>query len=66
MGAVYRYTRYQWNYEQVYKEMKSYDFYTRWGHGDMKKYVKDYWQRMQTPGIASSAGGQALHQQPAH
>lgn len=47
MGAVYRFTKYQWNYEQVYKEMKDYDFYTRWGHGDMKKYVKDYWQRVQ-------------------
>ena len=22
--------------------MKKYDFYTRWGHGDMKKFVKDY------------------------
>ncbi|HEY0099256.1 MAG TPA: tyrosine-protein phosphatase [Pyrinomonadaceae bacterium] len=48
MGAVYRFTKYGWNYEQVYKEMKDYDFYTRWGHGDMKKYVQDYWQRVQT------------------
>jgi protein tyrosine/serine phosphatase len=47
MGAVYRFTRYGWNYEQVYKEMKDYDFYTRFGHGDMKKYVQDYWQRVQ-------------------
>ncbi|HEX8457011.1 MAG TPA: tyrosine-protein phosphatase [Pyrinomonadaceae bacterium] len=46
MGAVYRFTKYGWNYEQVYKEMKDYDFYSRWGHGDMKKYVQDYWQRM--------------------
>ncbi|HYG09334.1 MAG TPA: tyrosine-protein phosphatase [Pyrinomonadaceae bacterium] len=46
-GAVYRFTKYGWNYEQVYKEMKDYDFYTRWGHGDMKKYVKDYWERVQ-------------------
>jgi protein tyrosine/serine phosphatase len=48
MGAVYRFTKYGWNYEQVYKEMKDYDFYSRWGHGDMKKYVQDYWQRVQT------------------
>ncbi len=47
MGAVYRFTRHGWNYEQVYKEMKDYDFYTRFGHGDMKKYVQDYWQRVQ-------------------
>ncbi|HET9479105.1 MAG TPA: tyrosine-protein phosphatase [Pyrinomonadaceae bacterium] len=42
IGAVYRFNHYNWNYEQVYAEMKKYDFYTRWGHGNMKKFVKDY------------------------
>ena len=42
MGAVYRFNRYNWNFDQVYAEMKKYDFYTRWGHGDMKKFVQDY------------------------
>jgi tyrosine-protein phosphatase SIW14 len=42
MGAVYRFNRYNWNFDQVYAEMKKYDFYTRWGHGDMKKFVEDY------------------------
>ena len=42
MGAVYRFNNYNWNYDQVYAEMKKYDFYTRWGHGDMKKFVQDY------------------------
>jgi protein tyrosine/serine phosphatase len=42
MGAVYRMNHYNWNYDQVYAEMKKYDFYTRWGHGDMKKFVEDY------------------------
>ena len=42
MGAVYRFNHYKWNFDQVYAEMKDYDFYTRWGHGDMKKFVKDY------------------------
>ena len=42
MGAVYRFNHYHWNYDQVYAEMKKYDFYTRWGHGDMKKFVQDY------------------------
>src|SRR5205814_7673678 len=37
MGAVYRFTHDHWNFDQVYKEMKDYDFYTRWGHGDLKK-----------------------------
>jgi protein tyrosine/serine phosphatase len=43
MGAVYRFNQYGWNFDQVYSEMKAYDFYTRWGHGEMKKFVEDYW-----------------------
>src|SRR5499433_1071545 len=42
MGAIYRFNHYNWNYDQVYAEMKKYDFYTRWGHGEMKKFVEDY------------------------
>jgi len=42
MGAVYRFNHYNWNFDQVYSEMKTYDFYTRWGHGDLKKFVEDY------------------------
>jgi protein tyrosine/serine phosphatase len=42
MGAVYRFNRYNWNYDQVYAEMKKFDFYSRWGHGDMKKFVQNY------------------------
>ena len=42
MGAVYRFSHYNWNYDQVYAEMKKYDFYSRWGHSDMKKFVQDY------------------------
>ncbi len=47
MGAVYRFNHYGWNYDQVYSEMKDFDFYTRFGHGDFKKYVQDYWGRIQ-------------------
>jgi protein tyrosine phosphatase (PTP) superfamily phosphohydrolase (DUF442 family) len=46
MGAVYRYKFYHWNFEQVYKEMKQYDFYTSWGHGAFKDFVKDYYDQM--------------------
>ena len=42
IGAVYRFNNYNWSFEQVYKEMKDFDFYTRWGHGNMKKFVEDY------------------------
>jgi protein tyrosine/serine phosphatase len=63
MGAVYRFTHYGWNFDQVYKEMKKYDFYTSWGHGDYKKFVEDYWGRIQANGAhavsptAKSAAG---------
>jgi tyrosine-protein phosphatase SIW14 len=55
MGAVYRFNQYHWNYDQVYKEMKDYDFYTRFGHGDMKKFVEDYWQNIQAHQPANAA-----------
>jgi protein tyrosine phosphatase (PTP) superfamily phosphohydrolase (DUF442 family) len=47
MGAVYRYTKYGWDYEQVYAEMKKFDFYTSWGHGAFKDFVRDYYDRVQ-------------------
>jgi tyrosine-protein phosphatase SIW14 len=47
MGAVYRYQFYNWNFEQVYKEMKQYDFYTSWGHGAFKDFVRDYYSQIQ-------------------
>jgi protein tyrosine/serine phosphatase len=48
MGALYRFNFYGWNYDQVYAEMKQYDFYTSWGHGDQLKYVQSYWQGIQS------------------
>ena len=46
MGAVYRYNVNRWNFDQVYTEMQDYDFYTKWGHGDLKTFVEDYGQKM--------------------
>ena len=48
MGAVYRYEFYDWNFDQVYKEMKQFDFYTSWGHGAFKDFVKDYYEQKQS------------------
>ncbi len=42
MGAVYRFQFYDWNFDEVYKEMKQYDFYTRFGHQAFKDFVADY------------------------
>jgi protein tyrosine/serine phosphatase len=47
IGAVYRFRFYNWDFEQVYKEMKQYDFYTRWGHGAFKDFVEDYYVQIQ-------------------
>jgi protein tyrosine phosphatase (PTP) superfamily phosphohydrolase (DUF442 family) len=54
MGAVYRFQNYHWNFDQVYAEMKKYDFYTSWGHGAFKDFVKDYYDHMQTKGSAQA------------
>ena len=56
MGAVYRFNHYKWNFDQVYAEMKNFDFYTRWGHGDMKKFVEDYAVAFKNNGSAASSG----------
>jgi protein tyrosine/serine phosphatase len=57
MGAVYRFTKYHWNYDQVYAEMKKFDFYTSWGHGDFKTFVQDYWAQMQSTKSGSYVEG---------
>jgi protein tyrosine phosphatase (PTP) superfamily phosphohydrolase (DUF442 family) len=57
MGAVYRFNRYHWKFDQVYTEMKKYDFYTRWGHGDMKKFVQDYATSFQNRNTNAAAAG---------
>lgn len=47
IGAVYRFNLSSWTYDRVYSEMKSYDFYARWGHGALKRFVQDYWRQLQ-------------------
>lgn len=45
-GAIYRMTKYGWDYDKSYKEMKNYEFYTGFFHGAFKSYVKDYAKRI--------------------
>ncbi|MEP6922326.1 MAG: hypothetical protein ABI967_14460 [bacterium] len=54
-GAAYRFNHDHWNFDQVYAEMKDYDFSTRFGNGKMKDFVQDYWQQLQ----AKQAGAPA-------
>ncbi|HKY42669.1 MAG TPA: tyrosine-protein phosphatase [Pyrinomonadaceae bacterium] len=61
MGAVYRFNHYNWNFDQVYAEMKKYDFYTRWGHGDFKKFVQDYAASHHQPKVAATATTESIN-----
>ncbi len=54
MGAVYRFTHDHWNLDQVYSEMKQYNFSTSWGHGMYKDFVQDYWKHVQATPSASA------------
>jgi protein tyrosine/serine phosphatase len=47
VGAVYRFTRHNWNLEQVLAEMDEFDFGAGFGHGKQKQFVKDYWRQLQ-------------------
>lgn len=47
MGAVYRFKFDNWDFDQAYAEMKRYDFYTSWGHGAFKDFVRDYYKHLQ-------------------
>ncbi len=55
MGAVYRFNVNHWTYDQAYAEMQDYDFYTRFGHGDLKTYVQDYAKRTPTNNGSAAA-----------
>lgn len=46
MTAVFRMKVQGWDIDRAYDEMKDYDFYTRFGHKDMKKYVFDYYREL--------------------
>ena len=53
IGAVYRYNNYGWDFDTVYREMKNYDYYSRWGHGAIKDYVKEYYEGMKSAKAAA-------------
>ena len=56
-GAVYRFTKYGWNYDQAYAEMLKFKFDTSWGRKVMKTFVQDYAAKMKTNGVAAAATG---------
>ena len=62
-AAIYRFTKYGWDYDTAYREMKNYDFSTGLVHGALKSYVKDYAKRLASekalapPAAVASAAG---------
>lgn len=55
IGAIYRFNQYDWDFAQAYKEMKNYDYYSRWGHSAIKEYVQEYYSLMKTAKTAVKA-----------
>ncbi|MEO8041034.1 MAG: dual specificity protein phosphatase family protein [Acidobacteriota bacterium] len=45
VGAAYRYTKYNWGYDQVFKEMKNYNYSNGLVHGKLGSFVKKWGQR---------------------
>ena len=66
MGAVYRFQFYHWTFDQTYKEMKQYDFYTSWGHQAFKDFVEDYYAQTQAANPGSIQDVNAVKIQNRH
>jgi protein tyrosine/serine phosphatase len=56
-GALYRYTKDGWNYDQVMNEMERFKFDTSWGRKVMKDFVIDYGQKMKQQQAAAASAG---------
>lgn len=44
--AIYRMEMNGWNASEAFKEMKNFKFYSRFGHGEMKDYVYEYYRKI--------------------
>ena len=47
MSAIYRITRDGWSADQAWLEMKRYDFEYGFGHGSLKRYVFDFYSKLE-------------------
>ncbi|MEO8647539.1 MAG: hypothetical protein ABI539_00090 [Acidobacteriota bacterium] len=52
-AAAYRYTKYGWNYDQVYKEMKDYKYSNGLVHGALGSFVKKWGENLETKRAAN-------------
>ena len=58
-GAVYRMTKYGWNYDQAYAEMLKFNFDTSYGRKVMKTFVQEYAAKLQNSGAKTVTAGNA-------
>jgi len=56
-GAVYRMTKYGWDYNQSFAEMERFNFDTSWGRKVMKTFVQDFAAKMEKSKPATTAAG---------
>ncbi len=61
MAAIYRFNHDHWNFDQVYAEMKQFDFYTSNGHGGQLDFVQGYWQHLQAKQVSATAAATSSH-----
>jgi len=54
-GAVYRFNKYQWNYDQTMNEMLAFNFDTSWGRKVMKTFVIDYAAKMKNANATAAS-----------
>jgi protein tyrosine/serine phosphatase len=59
VGAAYRYTNYGWDYDQVYKEMKDYNYSNGLVHGKLGSFVKKWGGRLAEEKAAKAAASAA-------
>lgn len=55
-GAVYRFTKYGWDYDKAMTEMENYNFDTSWGRKVMKTFVIDYAAKNARTQVATATG----------
>ena len=57
MTAIYRITRDSWTADQAYREMRQYDYYSVGGHGPLKDYVFEFYNKYLSAKSASRLSG---------
>jgi len=60
VGAAYRYTKYDWDYANVYKEMKNYNYSSGLVHGKLGSFVKKWGQRRVEEKATSGAANESV------